>query len=1286
MGAQFHGHEKMIMVNNKLLARCRAHSRIHTAVAFAVFIALFFNIGSGQAATDSYTTPGSTTWTAPAGVTSATVEAWGGGGAGGGATANPAEGGGGAGGQYAIKVITVTPGNSYTIVVGAGGTGSTGNGTAGGDSTFNGTSVIAKGGAGGTGATNGVAGTGSTTGGVGTVYAGGSGSAGVVSGGGCQNGGAGGGGAGSGGAGGNAAGNTAGTGTANGGGAGGAGRNSSGTGSAGNAAGGGGGAACAESGTNRSGGNGATGMVNISYVVPPTVTSINTASTNPTASATAVAWTVVFSVSVTGVDATDFTLVQAGGVSGATITSVTGSGTTWTVNANTGSGTGTLGLNLVDNDSIIDGSGTPLGGTGAGNGNFTGQIYTVPAPFCSPPSNIPTGVSVTCQCDQFARTTLNPSTIFGANWILNSSGTTAFTPKIVNQGYLQLTDTNGNEATSATVPGIFPAAGNYISVEFQQYAYNGSGADGMAVTLSDYSQTAIPGAFGGSLGYAQKTGINGFAGGWVGIALDEYGNYENWGEGRYGGLSASTLYKQSIGVRGSGSGSSNSTPNYPWLAGATGLSPGIANSGSTTRSYGYFYQIIVDARNAANSTPQTFVSVNRDTGGTGSYSSLVSPFDVFAANPNQAAVPTNWQISFTGSTGGATDIHEIGSLRICAQSVVPPSGGTAVGFNAIDSAYGTPPGVSALNYVNGHIYTKLAGTPFKLDVAAMNSNNQILTTYAQTSAKTVTINLVNNSSGVCILDSTKANYCNSTCLIQPAVTGGSQSLTFANGATDQGQKQTASFTINSAYQNLVAIISDGSTSACSTDAFSVRPVSVASVSSTIASNTGTTPNAGGNFDLTATTTGVTNYPSNYTGVLKISSTMVTAASPATVNGTLAGTFPAATSGTPSSTATNKYFTYSEVGSFILPVNSVYDGVVSSVDCSGMTTALCDALRASTWTGVDSISAKSDCVVDSFSNTINAAGKYGCNFGNPSAAGPFGRFVPDHFDTVVKYDAGSQIFMSCPTGLTCPVSGDATNGFVYSGQPFSVQVTARNAAGAATVNYSSATTLSKSVTLSAYTAAGGSVPSPNGGMTLNTLPASAFSAGVGLVTNTPVYTFTTIPTTPTNIFMRATENTDNVTSQRGAASVEGGIMVVSGRMYIASQLGSELLPLTIPVTAQYWNGSGYVTSSTDSVSNFLVVTTPATSTILFDGYKNNLTAAVVTGSPKTVTLNYGLGGYTLTAGPNKSGSVDMTLQIPSGSSCLAAPVPLACYLPSNKARATFGVYTGPSQFIYLRETY
>src|SRR5439155_1120423 len=107
---------------------------------------------------------------------------------------------------------------------------------------------------------------------------------------------------------------------------------------------------------------------------PPTVSSINRVGSTPT-NAASVQWTVTFSESVTGVDTGDFTLA-ASGVSGS-ITGVTGSGTTYTVTAGTGTGSGTLGLNLVDNDTIVDAAGNKLGGTGIGNGNFTGQVFTI---------------------------------------------------------------------------------------------------------------------------------------------------------------------------------------------------------------------------------------------------------------------------------------------------------------------------------------------------------------------------------------------------------------------------------------------------------------------------------------------------------------------------------------------------------------------------------------------------------------------------------------------------------------------------------------------------------------------------------------------------------------------------------------------------------------------------------------------------------------------------------------------------------------------------------------------
>ena len=121
--------------------------------------------------------------------------------------------------------------------------------------------------------------------------------------------------------------------------------------------------------------------VRVYYLGIPIVHSILRTSPNPT-SATSVNLTVTFSESVMGVDMVgpmfnDFTLTTTG-VTGATVTSVSGSGTTYTVTVNTGSGDGTIRLDVVDNDSIVDEAGNPLGGTGAGNGDFTaGETYTV---------------------------------------------------------------------------------------------------------------------------------------------------------------------------------------------------------------------------------------------------------------------------------------------------------------------------------------------------------------------------------------------------------------------------------------------------------------------------------------------------------------------------------------------------------------------------------------------------------------------------------------------------------------------------------------------------------------------------------------------------------------------------------------------------------------------------------------------------------------------------------------------------------------------------------------------
>ena len=110
--------------------------------------------------------------------------------------------------------------------------------------------------------------------------------------------------------------------------------------------------------------------------IAPKITSILRADLNPT-SAAGVNFVVVFSEAVRGVDIGDFLLSSTEGINSASIANISGSENTYTISVFTGKGEGSICLELLDNDSIINNIGTPLGGVGAGNGNFTGETYTV---------------------------------------------------------------------------------------------------------------------------------------------------------------------------------------------------------------------------------------------------------------------------------------------------------------------------------------------------------------------------------------------------------------------------------------------------------------------------------------------------------------------------------------------------------------------------------------------------------------------------------------------------------------------------------------------------------------------------------------------------------------------------------------------------------------------------------------------------------------------------------------------------------------------------------------------
>lgn len=117
--------------------------------------------------------------------------------------------------------------------------------------------------------------------------------------------------------------------------------------------------------------------INKSTPSAPGVTSILRVNPDPAVNGY-VDFTVTFSEAVTGVDGGDFALATTGSLSGASLAAILGSGSTYTVTVNTGIGDGTIRLDVLDDDSLVNDALTPLGGTGIGNGNFSaGEAYTV---------------------------------------------------------------------------------------------------------------------------------------------------------------------------------------------------------------------------------------------------------------------------------------------------------------------------------------------------------------------------------------------------------------------------------------------------------------------------------------------------------------------------------------------------------------------------------------------------------------------------------------------------------------------------------------------------------------------------------------------------------------------------------------------------------------------------------------------------------------------------------------------------------------------------------------------
>ena len=247
-------------------------------------------------------------------------------------------------------------------------------------------------------------------------------------------------------------------------------------------------------------------------------------------------------------------------------------------------------------------------------------------------------------------------------------------------GWLRLTQNTGNQSSYTFFDRAIQTPGS-IHISFEYAVWNGTGADGICFFLFDGSTVSpSPGAFGGSLGYAQKTGVDGVVNGWLGVGLDDFGNFSNPTEGRIGGPGA---IPNSLTVRGSG----NGTSGYAYLTSSNLNSIGQMDfPSSTTRPD----QTGVDYRRVTiDISSNNLLTVSMQFGAAGTPLAVINNFDL-GTSTNMAARPSTLGLGFASATGGSTEIHEIRNFVLeTSLPLVPELSSWAIAGVGLASVAGT---------------------------------------------------------------------------------------------------------------------------------------------------------------------------------------------------------------------------------------------------------------------------------------------------------------------------------------------------------------------------------------------------------------------------------------------------------------------------------------------------------------------------------------------------------------------------------------------------------------------
>ncbi|MFD0359035.1 hypothetical protein ACFVHW_35685, partial [Streptomyces sp. NPDC127110] len=223
-------------------------------------------------------------------------------------------------------------------------------------------------------------------------------------------------------------------------------------------------------------------------------------------------------------------------------------------------------------------------------------------------------------------------------------------------GWLRLTSASGNQAGTWKMRDTFSTTLGIVA-EFRYATYGGTAfegkrGDGLSFYLTDGSAADGTGPSGGSLGYAcagaaSRCLTSGVPGAYLGIGIDEFGNFSSNSVGN-GGPGAQA---NKIVVRGGGSG----TTGYRYATAADG-------PGSTVETGGRDKERRVRIA-LLPSGGKLLLSVWSDSGPGTALTQLITDYDVTTI-ANQPALPATLKVGFSAGTGGATNIHEIDDLAI----------------------------------------------------------------------------------------------------------------------------------------------------------------------------------------------------------------------------------------------------------------------------------------------------------------------------------------------------------------------------------------------------------------------------------------------------------------------------------------------------------------------------------------------------------------------------------------------------------------------------------------------